>query len=102
MIYKKTTEERLARLEEENIANTNEIYRLANIVDFLESRIKHLEDLVVSDGKWTGTSIMLFPKNYAIIYTHWNQKPYNVKYGKSKRFVINHWEFWWHIPDGMG
>lgn len=51
MIYKKTIEERLARLEEENIANTNEIYRIANIIDFLESRIKHLEDLVVGDGK---------------------------------------------------
>ena len=51
MIYKKTIEERLSILEEENITNTNEIYRIANIVDFLESRIKHLEDLVVGDGK---------------------------------------------------
>jgi len=51
MIYKKTIEERLSILEEENIANTNEIYRIANIVDFLESRIKQLEDLVVGDGK---------------------------------------------------
>jgi hypothetical protein len=51
MIYKKTTEERLSILEEENIANANEIYRIANIIDFLESRIKHLEDLVVGDGK---------------------------------------------------
>ena len=51
MIYKKTIEERLDSLEQENVANTNEIYRLANIIDFLESRIKHLEDLVVGDGK---------------------------------------------------
>jgi hypothetical protein len=51
MIYKKTTEERLSILEEENIENTNEIYRLANIIDFLERRIKQLEDLVVGDGK---------------------------------------------------
>jgi polyhydroxyalkanoate synthesis regulator phasin len=51
MIYKKTTEERLSILEEENIANTNEIYRIANIIDFLERRIKQLEDLVVGDGK---------------------------------------------------
>jgi len=51
MIYKKTIEERLSILEEENIANTNEIYRIANIIDFLERRIKQLEDLVVSDGK---------------------------------------------------
>jgi len=51
MIYKKTIEERLSILEEENIANTNEIYRIANIIDFLESRIKQLEDLVVGDGK---------------------------------------------------
>jgi len=51
MIYKKTIEERLFILEEENIANTNEIYRIANIIDFLERRIKQLEDLVVGDGK---------------------------------------------------
>jgi hypothetical protein len=51
MIYKKTTEERLSILEEENVGNTNEIYRIANIIDFLESRIKHLEDIVVGDGK---------------------------------------------------
>jgi len=51
MIYKKTIEERLDSLEQENVGNTNEIYRLSNIVDFLESRIKQLEDLVVGDGK---------------------------------------------------
>jgi len=51
MIYKKTIEERLDSLEQENVGNTNEIYRLSNIIDFLESRIKHLEDLVVGDGK---------------------------------------------------
>lgn len=51
MLYKKTVEERLSILEEENVENTNEIYRISNTIDFLESRIKHLEDLVVGDGK---------------------------------------------------
>jgi hypothetical protein len=51
MSDKKTIEERLDNLEEENVGNTNEIYRIANIMDFLESRIKQLEDLVVGDGK---------------------------------------------------
>jgi hypothetical protein len=51
MSDKKTIEERLDSLEEENVGNTNEIYRLANIIDFLESRTKQLEDIVVGDGK---------------------------------------------------
>lgn len=51
MLYKKTVEERLSLLEEENVENTNEIYHISNTIDFLESRIKHLEDLVVGDGK---------------------------------------------------
>jgi hypothetical protein len=51
MSDKKTIEERLDILEEENVGNTNEIYRIANIIDFLESRINQLEDLVVGDGK---------------------------------------------------
>ena len=51
MSDKKTIEERLDILEEENVGNTNEIYRIANIIDFLESRIKQLEDIVVGDGK---------------------------------------------------
>jgi hypothetical protein len=51
MSDKKTIEERLDNLEEENVGNTNEIYRIANIIDFLESRINQLEDLVVGDGK---------------------------------------------------
>jgi predicted DNA-binding protein len=51
MSDKKTIEERLDNLEDENVGNTNEIYRIANIIDFLESRINQLEDLVVGDGK---------------------------------------------------
>ena len=51
MSDKKTIEERLDSLEDENVGNTNEIYRIANIIDFLESRIKQLEDIVVGDGK---------------------------------------------------
>jgi hypothetical protein len=51
MSDKKTIEERLDILEEENVGNTNEIYRIANIIDFLESRINQLEDIVVGDGK---------------------------------------------------
>jgi hypothetical protein len=51
MSDKKTIEERLDNLEDENVGNTNEIYRIANIIDFLESRIKQLEDIVVGDGK---------------------------------------------------
>jgi hypothetical protein len=51
MTDKKTIEERLDNLEDENVGNTNEIYRIANIIDFLESRIKQLEDIVVGDGK---------------------------------------------------
>jgi hypothetical protein len=51
MSDKKTIEERLDSLEEENVGNTNEIYRIANIIDFLESRIKQLEDLVIGDTR---------------------------------------------------
>jgi len=51
MSDKKTIEERLDILEEENVGNTNEIYRIANIIDFLESRINQLEDLVIGDTR---------------------------------------------------
>ena len=50
-LYKETIEERLAKLEEENIETTNELYRLANIIDFLDIRVKKLEDFVIGDGK---------------------------------------------------
>jgi hypothetical protein len=50
-LYKETLEERLAKLEEENVETTNELYRLAIIIDFLDIRIKKLEDLVIGDNK---------------------------------------------------
>lgn len=50
-LYKETLEERLAKLEDENVETTNELYRLAILIDFLDIRIKKLEDLVIGDNK---------------------------------------------------
>jgi len=49
--YTNSILERLRDLERENIGASNELYRIANVIDFLESRIKHLEDLVIGDNK---------------------------------------------------
>ena len=49
--YTNSILERLRDLERENIGTSNEQYRIANVIDFLESRIKHLEDLVIGDNK---------------------------------------------------
>jgi hypothetical protein len=50
-LSKETIEERLDTLEGENVETTNELYRLAIIIDFLDIRIKKLEDLVIGDNK---------------------------------------------------
>lgn len=51
MIYKPTSEERLAKLEEENIENTNCFYELHNIIDRIEVRLNYLENLIIGDNK---------------------------------------------------
>ena len=49
--YKPTIEERVARLEDENIETNNMLYELSVDIDMLKIRIQHLEDLVIGDGK---------------------------------------------------
>ena len=49
--YKPTIEERVARLEDENVGMTNELYELQIVVDFLKIRIQTLEDLIIGDDK---------------------------------------------------
>jgi len=49
--YKPTIEERVARLEEENVGMTNELYELSIDIDMLKIRIQHLENIILGDGK---------------------------------------------------
>ena len=49
--YKPPLEERLARLEGENVGTTNELYELQIEIDMLKERIKTLENLVIGDDK---------------------------------------------------
>jgi hypothetical protein len=49
--YKPSPEERLARLEDENIETNNMLYELSVDIDMLKIRIKDLENLVIGDGK---------------------------------------------------
>ena len=49
--YKPSLEERLARLEDENIETNNMLYELSVDIDMLKIRIQHLENLIIGDGK---------------------------------------------------
>ncbi len=49
--YKPTIEERVARLENENIETNNMLYELQIDIDLLKERLKTLENLVIGDGK---------------------------------------------------
>jgi hypothetical protein len=49
--YKPPLEERLARLEEENIDTNNMLYELNVDIDMLKERLKTLENLILGDGK---------------------------------------------------
>lgn len=49
--YKPTIEERVARLEEENIETNNMLYELSIDIDMLKIRIQTLENLVIGDDK---------------------------------------------------
>ncbi len=49
--YKPSPEERLARLEDENIETNNMLYELSIDIDMLKIRIQTLENLVIGDGK---------------------------------------------------
>ena len=49
--YKPTIEERVARLEDENIETNNMLYELSIDIDMLKIRIQTLEDLIIGDDK---------------------------------------------------
>ena len=49
--YKPTIEERVARLEDENIETNNMLYELSIDIDMLKIRIQNLENLIIGDGK---------------------------------------------------
>lgn len=49
--YKPSLEERLARLEDENIETNNMLYELSIDIDMLKIRIQTLENLIIGDGK---------------------------------------------------
>ena len=49
--YKPTIEERVARLEDENIDTNNMLYELSIDIDMLKIRIRTLEDLIIGDDK---------------------------------------------------
>ena len=49
--YKPPLEERVAKLEDENVGMTNELYELQIDIDMLKIRIQHLENIILGDGK---------------------------------------------------
>ena len=49
--YKPPLEERLARLEGENIDTNNMLYELNVDIDMLKERLKTLENFILGDGK---------------------------------------------------
>ncbi len=49
--YKPSPEERLARLEDENVETNNMLYELSIDIDMLKERLKTLENLIIGDGK---------------------------------------------------
>ena len=49
--YKPTIDERVARLEDENVETNNMLYELSIDIDMLKIRIQTLENLVIGDDK---------------------------------------------------
>ena len=49
--YKPTIEERVARLEDENVETNNMLYELSIDIDMLKERLKTLENLIIGDDK---------------------------------------------------
>ena len=49
--YKPTIEERVARLEEENVETNNMLYELSIDIDMLKIKIQHLENIIIGDDK---------------------------------------------------
>ena len=49
--YKPTIEERVARLEDENVETNNMLYELGNDIEMLKIRIQTLENFILGDGK---------------------------------------------------
>ena len=49
--YKPTIEERVARLEDENVETNNMLYELSIDIDMLKIRIQTLENLIIGDDK---------------------------------------------------
>ena len=49
--YKPSPEERIARLEDENIDTNNMLYELGNDIEMLKIRIQHLENIIIGDNK---------------------------------------------------
>ena len=49
--YKPPLEERLARLEGENIDTNNMLYELSIDIEMLKIRIQHLENIIIGDNK---------------------------------------------------
>ena len=49
--YKPTIEERVARLEDENVETNNMLYELSIDIDMLKIRIQTLENFIIGDGK---------------------------------------------------
>ncbi len=49
--YKPTIEERVARLEDENVETNNMLYELSVDIDMLKIRIQTLENLIIGDDK---------------------------------------------------
>ena len=49
--YKPTIEERVARLEDENVETNNMLYELSIDIDMLKIKIQHLENIIIGDDK---------------------------------------------------
>ncbi len=49
--YRPSPEERIAKLEDENVETNNMLYELSIDIDMLKIRIQHLENLVIGDDK---------------------------------------------------
>ncbi len=49
--YRPSPEERIAKLEDENVETNNMLYELSIDIDMLKIRIQHLENVVIGDDK---------------------------------------------------
>ncbi len=49
--YRPSPEERIAKLEDENVETNNMLYELSIDIDMLKIRIQTLENLIIGDGK---------------------------------------------------